>query len=67
MNLDRIPILGNVLASGAEDRIFDGLMVIGPVLIIAIAILGRSIATVGLATMYIAVFVGYVVYKGTVD
>ena len=65
-NIVAIPFIHKIVTTGADDRVFDSLMIVGPPLILAIAILGRSIATVALAATYIAVFVGYVVYKGTV-
>lgn len=64
MNVDRLPLIGGIVASGADDRIFDSLIVLGPVLVLAIAVAGRSWLTTALAVAYIGAFVGYVVYKG---
>ncbi|PCR90416.1 hypothetical protein [Natrinema ejinorense] len=64
MKLSDIPIVGQVLKSGAEDRVFDSLLLVGLVLIPLIAVVGRSLFTTGTAIVYIALFVGYVFYKG---
>ena len=63
MNADRLPLVGSIVASGADDRIFDSLIVLGPVLVLAIALVGRSWLMTTLALAYIGAFVGYVVYK----
>ncbi|WP_455449595.1 hypothetical protein [Natrinema thermotolerans] len=64
MTVSDIPIVGDLLESGAEDRVFDSLLLAGPVLILVIAFLGRSTVTVGLAAAYVLFFVAYVLYRG---
>jgi hypothetical protein len=65
MNLARLPLVSSILESGADDRIFDGLLLCGPVVIALIAVLGRTPVTVGLAGGYLVLFAGYLLYKGT--
>ena len=65
----RDPILGTVYESGADDRVYDGLLLLGPVVILLIAVLvtvfdERPLIVELLAAGYVAVFVGYVLYRG---
>ncbi|QGN06027.1 hypothetical protein Hrd1104_01115 [Halorhabdus sp. CBA1104] len=64
MNLADLPIVGTVYESGADDRIFDGLLLVGPLVVVVIAALGRSLLTELLAVAYLVVFLGYVLYRG---
>lgn len=64
MRLDRLPFAGPVVGSGADDRVFDALLLAGPPLVLAIAVLGRNAVTVTLAVVYLAVFTGYILYRG---
>lgn len=59
-----LPIIGDLLESGAEDRVFDSLLLVGPLLILVIAVAGRSVLTTGLAAAYVVFFVAYVLYRG---
>lgn len=63
MSVDDLPILGPVLDAGADDRIFDGLLLAGPVLVCVLALVGRTTATTAVAAGYLAVFAGYTLYK----
>ncbi|QCS42438.1 hypothetical protein [Natrinema versiforme] len=64
MRINELPIVGELLESGAEDRIFDSLLLVGPLLILVIALVGRSVVTTGLAAAYVVFFVAYVLYRG---
>ncbi|ELY79815.1 hypothetical protein [Natrinema pallidum] len=64
MKLSELPIVEEVFESGANDRVFDSLLLIGPVLIAGIAIVGRSTVTTGIAIAYVLFFVAYVGYRG---
>ncbi|SEV84146.1 hypothetical protein [Natrinema salifodinae] len=64
MNVDDVPIVGEILESGAEDRVFDSLLLVGPFLIVLIAIVGRSPITSAIAIAYLLFFVAYVLYRG---
>jgi len=59
-----IPVLAAVLESGPDDRVFDGLLLLGPVVVTLIAVLGRSPVTELLAVLYVSTFVCYVAYRG---
>ncbi|PSQ61798.1 MAG: hypothetical protein BRD21_08465 [Halobacteriales archaeon SW_8_66_22] len=58
-----LPVVSAVVEAGADDRIFDSLLLIGPLVIGLIVILGRSLVTEAVATVYIATFVGYTLYR----
>jgi len=64
MQLEEIPVVGPLLAAGADDRVFDALLVSGPILIVAIALLGRNPGSVALAVAYTVGFSVYIGYKG---
>jgi hypothetical protein len=53
-----------VFEAGADDRVFDSLLLTGPLVIGLIAVLGRSLVTEAVAIAYIAAFVGYTLYRG---
>ena len=56
MKISRLPFVSQVVESGADDRVFDGLLLAGPFIILIIAVAGRSLFTHLLAASYIAVF-----------
>jgi hypothetical protein len=64
MNLERVPLIGQVLESGADDRVLDGLLLSGPIVVVFIAALGRNLLTEAIAVTYLLVFVSYVAYSG---
>jgi len=64
MNVERIPLIGQVLESGADDRVLDGLLLSGPIVIALIVLAGRNLLTEVIAVTYLLVFVGYVAYLG---
>lgn len=63
MKPTRIPLVKDVFESGADDRLFDTLLLTGPFLIIFVAVLGRSTVTTALVVAYLLVFVTYIPYK----
>lgn len=66
MKLEEIPLVGPLLAAGADDDVFDVLLLLGPLLIVAITIFGRTPLSVLLAVAYTSGFIGYIAYKGVV-
>ncbi|MFD1687666.1 hypothetical protein [Halolamina salifodinae] len=64
MKFRELPLVAHVFESGADDRVFDSLLLLGPPLILLIAVLGRSLATELLAVAYLVAFVGYALYRG---
>lgn len=64
MNPDDLPIISTVFEVGADDRLFDSLLLLGPLVIVVVVAAGRSTATELLALAYITVFLGYVLYRG---
>jgi hypothetical protein len=63
MKPSNLPVVSAVVEAGADDRIFDSLLLIGPLLIGLIVILGRSLVTEIVAIASIVVFVGYTLYR----
>jgi hypothetical protein len=66
MNWSELPVVSTVSKAGPEDRVFDSLLLLGPLVIAVIAVLGRSLVTEAIAGVYIAVFVAYVAYHAVV-
>lgn len=60
MRISRLPFVEQVVESGADDRVFDGLLLAGPLVVLLIAVVGRSIFTQLLAAGYITVFLAHV-------
>ncbi|MDR5655821.1 hypothetical protein RH831_01310 [Halodesulfurarchaeum sp. HSR-GB] len=63
MNPTAIPIVETVFEVGAQDRLFDGLLLIGPVLLALIAVVGRTPLTMALAGGYIAAFLLHIGHR----
>ncbi|WP_396612554.1 hypothetical protein ACH9L7_04565 [Haloferax sp. S1W] len=64
MKLDDFPVIYYVFEAGADNRVFDSLLLLGPLVIGLVVMLGRSLFTEVLAVVYIAVFVTYTLYQG---
>jgi len=60
-----LPIASSVLDAGADDRVLESLLLVGPLAIGSIVVLGRSALTEALAVAYLATFVTYALYRGT--
>ena len=63
MNPRRFPIVGTVFDAGPNDSMFDLLLVAGPILILTIAFVGRSLPTTLLALGYVLAVLGRVLWK----
>lgn len=64
MRIRELPIVKQVFESGAEDRVFDTLLLVGPLVIVLIIVVGRTPITAGIALAYLATFALYVMYEG---
>lgn len=64
MKVRDIPVITYVFEAGADDRVFDSLLLVGPLIIGVIIVLERSLFTEALAVAYIAVFVAYTLHRG---
>lgn len=64
---EELPVVGSLLAAGPGDRAFDVLLLSGPLVIVAIILLGRTTASVALALAYVCGLVGYIAYKGLIE
>lgn len=62
MNPKEIPLVGAVLQYGAEDRVLDWILVLGPVVVTSFVVFGRNAATTGVVALYLLSFVGYVLH-----
>jgi hypothetical protein len=67
VNATDLPIVKQVLESGADDRVYDSLVLAGPIVIAVILVAGRTVVTTGVALLYIACFVSYLLYRGWAD
>jgi hypothetical protein len=64
VNVSDLPVVRQVLDSGARDRVYDSLVLAGLPVIVVIVVAGRSALTTGLAALYLALFVSYLAYQG---
>ncbi|GGL50821.1 hypothetical protein [Halocalculus aciditolerans] len=64
MKPDDIPGFTELVAAGPDDRVFDTLVLVGPIVVLALAVFGRGVATTALAAVYLLGFVGYVCLLG---
>ena len=64
MKATDIPVIGLVIRTGADDRVYDTAMVVGVLLLAIIAALGRNMLTEGLVVAYLVGFSGYICYNG---
>jgi hypothetical protein len=63
MNPRDLPVLSSIIEAGTQDRFFDGLLLLGPLVVTVVAVLGRSRLTESVAAAYLVVFIGYVLYS----
>lgn len=64
MRLQDLPVVGALFAAGADDPVFDALLLLGPLAILVIAMLGRTVVSIAIAVAYTGGFLGFIVYKG---
>jgi len=64
VKLSDVPVISAVFEAGADNRVFDLLLLLGPLVIGLVVVLGRSLVTRVLAVAYISVFVAYALYQG---
>jgi len=58
-----VPPVRWILESGPDGRVFDALLLAGPVLVVLIVVLGRSVFSFGIAVLYIVTFVMHVLQR----
>lgn len=61
MNLEDVPVVGRIVVAGPDDPVFDALLALGPVVIVVVSLLGRSIPGLLLSIAYIAAIVTNVI------
>lgn len=64
MKVSTLPVISIVFEAGADDRVLDSLLLVGPLLIGLVAVLDRSLVTEVLAFAYITLVVTYPLYQG---
>lgn len=67
MNPADLPFVRQIRDWGPDDRVFDTLLLLGPIVVVLIATAGRNLVTEAVAVAYIAAFVGYVCSKALRD
>lgn len=63
MNPASIPVVGRVFEMGASDPVFDSLLLGGPVVVLLIALLGRTPIVQALAIGYIVSFLAKIAHN----
>lgn len=58
-----LPVIGWLLASGPPGQVFDWLLLLGPVVILIVAVVGRTPVTASIASIYLAAFLSNVLSK----
>lgn len=56
MKLRSVPVSGQVFEMGADDLLFDSLLLAGPILILLMVLGGRHPTIVALVSVYLLVF-----------
>ncbi|MFB6077439.1 MAG: hypothetical protein ABEJ80_00495 [Halarchaeum sp.] len=64
MSPEDVPVVGALSEGGPDDRVFDALVLAGPVVVLALTTFGREAATTALAAAYLLAFLGYVCLRG---
>lgn len=64
MSGPRLPFISNVSGAGPKNRVYDSLLLFGPIVILLVWLIGRSTLTIVLASLYILTLFGYVLYRG---
>lgn len=62
MTLERL--VSTITQSGVEDHVLAGFMLTGPVIVIVLTLVGRSLVTTVVAGTYVCLFILYIAYKG---
>mgnify|MGYP000335405060 CR=1 FL=1 len=63
MSPETLPVIGPIINTGPNDRLFDGLLFLGPILLLLIAVLGRRPFTVVFAFAYVIAFLAHIVHN----
>lgn len=63
MRLVDLPVVSSVVEAGPDDRVYDALLLSGPLVILLVVLLGSTVATRAVAGAYVAAFVAYVLYR----
>jgi len=61
--LTHLPIVGWVFGAGSSDPIYDLLIAAGPLLVVLVRVVGRTVVSQALVFLYLVSFVGYLLYK----
>lgn len=66
MNPENLPVVGAVFRFGARDLVLDAILLLGPVVILAMIVVGRNLLTMVVAATYVVSFTAYVLYNGVI-
>jgi len=64
MSPRELPVVGRLSDVGPEDPVFDSLLLVGPFVVVLIAMFGRHPVSDVVAVGYLVTFFGYVSYRG---
>ena len=63
--MDRVRTVSELLfAAGPQGWGYDRLLLVGPLVLLALAVVGRNLATTALAATYVLVFLAAFLYNG---
>lgn len=63
MNLTDLPLVEYVVSIGPDSRVFDGLLISGPLILVLIVLVERNTVTLALAVSYLLMFVAGIVHE----
>lgn len=63
MTPEDIPVLGTLFEVGAKSRLYDAMMLLGPILIVLIAIVGRTEVTTVSAGIFVITLPLYILFQ----
>lgn len=64
MKVRDVVVVRAMIDAGPNDRIYDAMLLAGPLVVVILAVVGRNPLTVTVALLYLVAFVGYVLYRG---
>lgn len=65
MNPRNLPYVDAVFRFGAQNRVLDTYLLLGPIVILIFVIIGRNSFTVLVTGLYVLSFIAYVLYNGS--
>lgn len=58
-----VPLVDQIVESGADDHVYDTFMLMGPLVLVIVAVVGRTLLTEVVVGAHLLAFTTYVVYN----